>query len=103
MCVNLAEKLLITFMESISDKSFIGETISEEKNSEECPLCFGDIEDEKKLSICGHKYCGVCLKHSIISAIDLKEFPICCVTCGLAVGIKDLKGNTTPEEFQKMV
>lgn len=97
----MAEKLIISWMELNSLNPILGNT--QEIPTAECPLCFGEIEDGKKLSICGHEYCAECLRHSVISLIEEKQFPICCVVCGVALGIKDLKGNTTLPEFQKLV
>lgn len=75
----------------------------EEEEEEECPLCFGPLEDMKLLSACGHKYCSECLKHALTSAVEMKQFPICCVACNEMVPMKELRRNLPPDDFQKLV
>lgn len=76
---------------------------NEKEEEEECPLCFGPLEDTKILSACGHKYCSECLKHALTSAVEMKQFPICCVVCNEVVPMKELRRNLPPDDFQKLV
>ena len=49
--------------------------------SQTCPLCFEEPTQPFPLA-CRHIYCTGCLKHILISAVDGKGVPICCIGDG---------------------
>ena len=46
--------------------------------SQTCPLCFEEPTQAFTL-VCQHVYCTGCLKHTLISATDGNNIPICCI------------------------
>lgn len=71
-----------------------------------CPLCFEEPTQAFTLA-CQHVYCTGCLKHTLISAIDGKSIPICCIgndgRCNVPIPLPVIERFISPARLTQML
>lgn len=76
------------------------------KDKIECPVCLEYVRRERMTQVdtCGCRYCGSCIKHTFMAALDKTSFPARC--CGRMLDV-DVFQNTLParivRKYRKMV
>ena len=79
-----------------------------EDSSNECPVCFADIEDPHLLTLCGHAYCSECILQYLNNVFDsLKRadmFPQMCMSdkCQSPVVKEDYLALLNTEQVQRL-
>lgn len=61
-------------------------TRSPEAATEECPICFCEVDEAYRVSTCGHAYCRKCALEQVKAAV----FPIVCADCNENFTIRDM-------------
>lgn len=82
-----------------------GSDCLEASTSENCAICFCDIEDKYSLVGCGHDFCRACLGDQIMSAVRHKEgFPLTCAheACSQRLLIADFEALLTVDQQDEL-
>jgi len=63
--------------------------------TEDCPICFCDVDADQYRLACGHSFCTPCLRSQLLSA---DKTPISCVKCDQPLILRDLAQLTAGKE-----
>jgi len=73
---------------------------------ETCPVCYDTIDQPYRLG-CGHAYCHGCLRHFLVTACDIKRFPLSCMgdegKCGVPVPLPVIQRFLVPAQVKHLL
>ena len=76
------------------------------RRGETCPVCCGIVDQPHRLA-CGHTYCSDCLHHFLLTASDIKQFPLSCMgddkKCGILFPLPVIRRFIRPNQLQLLL
>ena len=76
------------------------------KDGEMCSVCYDTIDQPYRLA-CGHPYCYGCLRHFLLTASDVKQFPLSCMgdegKCGLPIHLPVIQRFLAPVQLKRLL